>query len=665
MKTIYVSVNGNDKNIGTRDNPLKSLARAVLLSREKGIKEIFILPGEYYGVTVSLCKKDNGLKIRADKDTVILYGGFPLDKWHKEDGLLVSDFWQASKDNGHYQKKPFRILKINGAVARRSRLPKKSSYKHLCEWNQACLPACYGHWDPKPTITQSHSIKYSENDIPKGLDTDSAELLIYHEWSATLAGVIAKDEEKRMFYLTNPTDMPPGAFADRNEMADKYVVFNTKEGLTEYGQWYADFNKGTVYYKGEKGEAEKNLKGIFPVYDSILTLNNAKDIVIDGLDIQLSNNTLMNPGYGARFLPAAVELSACEDVVIKNCKVSDVSAWAVSIGRCSSNISLIDCIFHDTGAGAVNFFTNHDGENIRIERCQLFDLGKIYPGAVGIYGGGQKNLISHCEIHDAPYCAINEIGSYSVIEHNLIWNIKQQMQDGGAIYLIFENNIVLRNNVVLNNREDFVQAFSYYFDELCEDCLAENNLSVNATVSSQNHIAYRCTNRNNIYIDNGLMKVRFVDCYDLKYFNNILVADEILFYGPSKDKKYILPDDLSEIVRKTVSKFQDATGITEITGNVIYSKLKSPVFRLQYSKEEPEIYMPKGNIYDDPGFRDIDNADFSVTDDSNAYKAGYREISFDDAGCTGRFYELFKKFWPLKPNYMYGWAEKKDQVDNT
>jgi len=662
MKTIYVSTNGNDNNDGTRDMPLKSLDYAIRLSRTTKNKEIFILPGEYYGVSLSLCKKDDGLRIKADKNTVILYGGFPLVNWHTENDLSVSDFWQASKDNGYYQKKPFRLVKVYGQIARRSRLPQKSSYKHLCEWNQACLPACYGHWDPKPTITQSHSIIYSENDIPKGLDTDSAELLIYHEWSATLAGVIAKDEEKNMFYLTNPTDMPPGAFADRNEMADKYVVFNTKEGLIENNQWYADFNKGVVYYKGAVNE---NLKGIFPVYDNILTLSNAKDIVIDGLNIQLSNNTLMNPGYGARFLSAAVDLSACENVVIKNCKVSYVSAWAVSIGKCSNNISLIDCIFHDTGAGAVNFFTNYEGENIRIERCQLYNIGKIYPGAVGIYGGGQKNFISHCEIHDAPYCAINEIGSYSVIEKNLIWNIKQQMQDGGAIYLIFENNIVLRNNVVLNNREDYVQAFSYYFDELCEDCLAENNLSVNATVSSQNHIAYRCTNRNNIYIDNGLMKVRFVDCYDLKYFNNVLVADEILFYGPSMDKRYKLPDDLSDIVKKTVSKFQDATGITEITGNIIYSKQKPPVFRLQYSKEEPEIYMPKENIYDDPEFKDIDNADFSVTKNSNAYIAGYREISFDDAGCTGRFRELFKKFWPLKPNYMYGWAEKKDQVDNT
>ena len=662
MKTIYVSVNGNDEYSGTKQKPLRSLSKAVLLSRETGIKDIFMLPGEYYGVSVSLCKKDNGLSIRADKGTTVLYGGFLLNKWESDGELKVSDFWQASKDNGHYQKKPFRILKINGKAVRRSRLPKSGTFRHLSKWNQACLPACYGHWDPKPTITQSNSISYSVSDIPSSLDTSSAELLIYHEWSATLAGVIAKDESKNMFYLTNPTDMPPGAFADRNEMADKYVVFNTKEGLTDNNQWYADFNKGLVWYKENKNE---RIYGVFPVYDNILTLSNAKDIVIDGLDIQLSNNTLMNPGYGARNLSAAVDISSCENITIKNCNISYVSAWGIGIRKCSSNILLQDCVFHDIGAGAVNFFENHDGENIKIERCQLFDLGKIYPGAVGIYGGGQRNLISHCEIHDAPYCAINEIGNYSVIEHNLIWNIKQQMQDGGAIYLIFENNIVLRNNVVLNNREDFVQAFSYYFDELCEDCIAENNLSVNATVSSQNHIAYRCTNRNNIYIDNGLMKVRFVDCYDIKYFNNVLVADEILFYGPSKERKYSLPDDLSETVRKTVSKFQDATGITEITGNIIFSKLKPPAFRLQYSKEQPETYMPDGNIYDDPGFKDMDNADFTVDENSCTYKAGYRNISFKDAGCTDSFHKLFKKFWPLKPNYMYGWAEKKDQVDNT
>ena len=264
----------------------------------------------------------------------------------------MSDFWEASKDNGHYQKKPFRILKINGKTARRSRLPQSGTFRHLCEWNHACLPACYGHWDPKPTITQSNSISYSVSDIPSSLDTSSAELLIYHEWSATLAGVIAKDESKNIFYLTNPTDMPPGAFADRNEMADKYVLFNTKEGLTDNNQWYADFNKGLVWYKGNKNE---RVYGVFPVYDNILTLSNAKDIVIDGLDIQLSNNTLMNPGYGARNLSAAVDISSCENITIKNCNISYVSAWGIGIRKCSSNILLQDCVFHDIGAGAVNF----------------------------------------------------------------------------------------------------------------------------------------------------------------------------------------------------------------------------------------------------------------------------------------------------------------------
>jgi hypothetical protein len=60
-------------------------------------------------------------------------------------------------------------------------------------------------------------------------------------------------------------------------------------------------------------------------------LSNAKDIVIDGLDIQLSNNTLMNPGYGARNLSAAVDISSCENITIKNCNISYVSAWGIGI----------------------------------------------------------------------------------------------------------------------------------------------------------------------------------------------------------------------------------------------------------------------------------------------------------------------------------------------
>jgi hypothetical protein len=99
--------------------------------------------------------------------------------------------------------------------------------------------------------------------------------------------------------------------------------------------------------------------------------------------------------------------------------------------------------------------------------------------------------------------------------------------------------------------------------------------------------------------------------------------------------------------------------------NIVWSKNKPPVFKAQYSKGEPEIYKPENNIYGDPGFKDTENGDFTVAASSNAQKAGFPDLSFSDVGCTGRFYELFKRFWPLEPNYIYGWAPEKKHVENT
>ena len=664
MEKLYVSTTGNDGSIGSHESPLASLEAAVERSRELGIKNIEIISGSYFGVSVTFTKKDSGLSITAEKGTVTLYGGFLITKWISDNGMLHTQIYENCKEHHWYKKCVFRVLEVNGRLRMRSRLPKTGMYRHLSEWKQQCLPACQGHWDPKPTAAQRTTLKYDRNDLGTWLDTDSAELLIYHEWSATLAGLIGMDDKKGILYLTNPTDMPPGAFADRNDKADKYIVYNVKEGMTDPGQWFFDNRNSELWYRPLPNEKLDDIHAVFAVNESVLIFENTHDININGIDIAVSNAPLMDPGYGARALPGAVRVDGCENIAFDNMCIRNTTAWGMVITRGSEHISVINCTFRDLGAGAVNFFGNEHGSDITINGCQLYDMGYIYPGAVGIYGNGISNTVSHCEIHDTPYCAINDVGGYSVVDNTLIWNIKEEMQDGGAIYLCFQNNVLLRNNVVFNDRTRMVQSMSYYFDELCTGCIAENNLSVNGIVPSQNHIANNCTSRNNIYIENGLMKIRYVDCSDLHYIGNVLIADEIIFYGPA-NSGYVIPDDLPDTIKEAIAQYAHSTGITVFLNNIVYSKKKPPVFKPQYGKGEPEIYMPGNNIYGDPGFKDIDNGVFTAETGSNAQKAGFPDLSFSDVGCTGRFYELFKRFWPLEPNYIYGWAPEKKHVENT
>lgn len=85
-ETLYVSNQGNDKNIGTKKNPIASLQKAVAMATENlHINEIVIAEGRYEGAVV-LEKLENSSKeklvIRAEKDEkgeyrkVILDGGY-------------------------------------------------------------------------------------------------------------------------------------------------------------------------------------------------------------------------------------------------------------------------------------------------------------------------------------------------------------------------------------------------------------------------------------------------------------------------------------------------------------------------------------------------------------------------------------------------------------
>ena len=118
----------------------------------------------------------------------------------------------------------------------------------------------------------------------------------------------------------------------------------------------------------------------------------------------------------------------------------------------------------------------------------IFDLGKIYPSAVGIWMGQSINSkISHNHIHDLNYTAIS-VGwtwgyapqqcHHHIIEHNHLHDIGRGMlSDLGAIYALgVQPGTVIRNNLIHD-----VSCLAYgvggiYLDEGSSDILLEHNV---------------------------------------------------------------------------------------------------------------------------------------------------------------------------------------------
>jgi hypothetical protein len=273
------------------------------------------------------------------------------------------------------------------------------------------------------------------------------------------------------------------------------------------------------------------------------------------------------------------------------------------------------------------------GDNIRIERCDvhhtgacgircrgtgcivsdnhIHDVGLTYPSAIAMQGGGRDCRISHNEIHETPYTAINCGGQNNRIEHNLIYHAMQELHDGAGIYCFAGNGLVLRGNFI----RDIVDtggygASAYYLDERSENCLVEGNLSVGIARPSHNHMAKRNTIRNNVFISDGDARLTFPKSSDYTVEKNIVYAKG-----------------------KIVLENSDA--ITTLRNNVLFSKEGIVQARKLKNYSQSGTYQLKadsGNLLDDPLVLEFKAGVVKFDPDSPAVKLGIKPIDVSSAG---------------------------------
>src|SRR5690606_10959785 len=95
----------------------------------------------------------------------------------------------------------------------------------------------------QPTLQDRLVMAYNPDDIPNDLDVNNAEVRIYHMWKESFVGVKKNDTKKNELIFSSPAVEPPGAYGIK-----KYVIFNTREGMTKPGQWYLDRTQGRLVY---------------------------------------------------------------------------------------------------------------------------------------------------------------------------------------------------------------------------------------------------------------------------------------------------------------------------------------------------------------------------------------------------------------------------------
>ena len=517
---FYVSPAGKDTNSGSREQPMKTLETARDAARKdtSGSNRIVIMAGEYFlSKPFELNTQDNGLIVEGDSSgKVIINGGSIINNWYR-DG---DNFWCSDLPEVKEGLWDFRSLVVNGRMVDRARYPDSGTFFHQQVWDVKLFPTIPESWERKPTPEELITMAYNPKDIPRTLDVKNAEVRVYHMWNESLVGVARNDTLRNELIFSTPCINAPGAFGIK-----KYIIWNTREGMTRPGQWYLDRTKGRVVYWPLKDEVMVSAKVIAPRIEEIFTVSgtkekNVEEITIRGLIFNITTIPLKPAGFGATAFKGAVNFAFANRCTIDNLEIFNVAGLGVTAQQ-MSNCRFINCDIHNTGGAGVKF----NGYNSFISQNKVHDIGLNYPSAAGIYVNGDSMHIYRNEVYNIPYSGMIVGGTKHLVEENHIYRVMRELHDGAAIYgsgkkWILRGNLV--HDIVADGRGFGISA--YYFDAGASENIVERNVSINVNRPIHCHVASNIIYRDNTFITEKDMVLSFQRSADVDFERNTLIV---------------------------------------------------------------------------------------------------------------------------------------------
>jgi hypothetical protein len=499
-----------------------------------GPHRIVVQPGDYFLTkTLELDARDNGLTIEAVKPgTAILYGGTPVTGWRR-DG---EKFWCADVAGVKEGTVDFRALVVNGRLPSRARLPESGTFIHKSVFNVRWLSLVGGGWERKPTNEELTTMLYDPKDVPATLEAKNAEVRVYHMWDESLVGVAGNDTQTHRLTFAQPAAHPAGAFGVK-----KYAIFNTREGMTQPGQWYLDRAAGRVVYWPLDGEDMSKALVVAPRLERIIRIAGAakapvEKITVRGLGLQATTTPLKSGGFGAYVFEGALRLERARQCMLEKLEICNVGGQGLVVTQVQ-DCRISGSQIHDTGACGLKA----DGTATDIADNHIHHVGRYYPSAVALSVSthawrtpGTKGFsVLRNEVHDTPYSGMIGSGGNHLFEGNVISRVMRELHDGGAIYGGM-SGCILRSNIV----RDVVKigegygVSSYYLDEGAQDCLVEGNISIGVERPVHNHIARNLVIRDNIFYAATNMVLSFQRSANCVFSNNTLYVPGQLSLTP-------------------------------------------------------------------------------------------------------------------------------------
>ena len=402
---IYVSLQGNDKNSGTKEAPFYTLNRAIKQAREwRRLNRPEVAGGIYIRLEEGVYAQRNSLFLRPedsgtpDSPTVIcavdgahpvISGGVAVTGWKRGCNhpavpeKLKQKIWSAEAPLIGNRRVETRQMWVNGHKVQRAAQFPDGGLERMIDFNPE---------EQTITIPVSQSVN-SERLQNAG----QLEMIVHQRWAIAILRVKSIDvkdgqavvrfhEPESHLEFAHPWPQPVIGGEKGNS---SFCLTNALELLDQPGEWFQEYPSGTIYYYPQASENMETAEVIIPTLETLVTIDGTlsrpvKHIQFNG--ITFAHTSWMRPSYqghvtlqgGFPLLDAyklqepglpekaelenqawitrpetAIRVRGAEHIDFKHCTFRHLSSTGLDYEWAVTASSVEDCQFTDIGGTAL------------------------------------------------------------------------------------------------------------------------------------------------------------------------------------------------------------------------------------------------------------------------------------------------------------------------
>ena len=448
---IYVSLQGNDKNPGTKEAPFNTLNRAIKQAREwRRLNWPEVAGGIYIRLEEGVYAQRNSLFLRPedsgtpDSPTVIcavdgahpvISGGVAVTGWKRGCNhpavpeKLKQKIWSAEAPLIGNRRVETRQMWVNGHKVQRAAQFPDGGLERMIDFNPE-----------EQTIT----IPVSQSVNPERLqNAGQLEMIVHQRWAIAILrvkSIDAKDgqavvrfhEPESHLEFAHPWPQPVIGGEKGNS---SFCLTNALELLDQPGEWFQEYPSGTIYYYPQASENMETAEVIIPTLETLVTIDGTlsrpvKHIQFNGITFE--HTSWMRPSYQGHVtlqggFPLLDAYKLQEPGLPEKAELEN-QAWitrpetAIRV-RGAEHIDFKHCTFRHLSSTGLDYEWAVTASSV--EDCQFTDIGGTAL-LVGAFPDG--GLETHIPFIPAD---VRELCSHITIRNNFISNVTNE--DWGCV----------------------------------------------------------------------------------------------------------------------------------------------------------------------------------------------------------------------------------------